>query len=35
MIDEAMEKVGRHGVVTLILEEEKNAENNLYVVEGM
>lgn len=30
-----MEKVGRHGVVTLILEEEKNAENNLYVVEGM
>ncbi|KAL5664301.1 hypothetical protein ACJX0J_024409, partial [Zea mays] len=32
MIDEAMEKVGRHGVVTLILEEEKNAENNLYVL---
>jgi hypothetical protein len=33
MIAEAMNKVGRQGVVTL--EEGKSAENNLYVVEGM
>ena len=33
MIAEAMEKVGRKGVVTL--EEGKSAENQLYVVEGM
>ncbi|XP_064997431.1 ruBisCO large subunit-binding protein subunit beta, chloroplastic-like [Musa acuminata AAA Group] len=33
MIAEAMNKVGRKGVVTL--EEGKSAENNLYVVEGM
>ncbi|XP_010443301.1 PREDICTED: chaperonin 60 subunit beta 3, chloroplastic [Camelina sativa] len=33
MIAEAMEKVGRKGVVTL--EEGKSAENSLYVVEGM
>ncbi|CAL9106741.1 unnamed protein product [Musa textilis] len=33
MIAEAMNKVGRKGVVTL--EEGKSAENNMYVVEGM